>query len=572
MKTSTLPVCVLALLAFSFGHVTRSHAQNEVPNGGFEIWTGDDPDQWSTSNTGAPQVNITASTDAFEGEFSVRGEVFSNATPVLATTDRFPISQSYDYLIGYYKLSPLGEGDRLRITGNLFNDDPNEHSESFGEIELYDAADEWTLFVVPLDGEVVGSEIVGTIEIKLMNIPFPANGSVFHVDQLELTNSLPGTDPPDDPEPLELVISHEVTGARGWFGGDDLIQQRSVGGGQSVLIPSTMSVKRFSFYFEGPFDYASSTFPTGHAVTLVLNVRRANGAIISSHRKNVPETFTEGWVTWDDLDVPAEAGTTLIFTSYLEGAYDELQVRASQVADPDAGYADGVRFVKEGTSDAEMEEWSDWMMSPLWDFVFRLEGTPLELTPYGRMVLQTSISGVLAARLNETFGDPEWLDQLGAFDANGNGVPDLAFLAHDPQESGIHIALEGLTGNVGTVPLMKSGGDYYFWTDNGLALTDTGWVAPEGEIETIMPADRALVLGHVRMDSSPETYLVMAESPETYSNPVVVDLSGNLVSSWKDARELRLVSVRDADDDGMLEVLLYNETTKQIDVWELVPR
>ncbi len=171
-------------------------------------------------------------------------------------------------------------------------------------------------------------------------------------------------------------IKHEVMNASGWFGGDDRpsFGPRHVGVGQSVLIDKDMLVQNFSFYFVGPFDFTENPQGTGREVTLTLNVRESNGTIVKTLQTVVPASFTEGWVTWNGIDLDVQAGTSLIFTTYLVGAYDSLQVAASHRSDKDAGYANGVRYTKIGTSDESMEEWNGWEEHP-WDSVFRLSGT-----------------------------------------------------------------------------------------------------------------------------------------------------------------------------------------------------
>jgi acetyl esterase/lipase len=180
-----------------------------------------------------------------------------------------------------------------------------------------------------------------------------------------------------DPAVAQLYeIKHDVVNAYGWFGGDNRpMQQRTVGVGQSVLIDTTMTVKSFAFYFRGPFDYAANPEGRGHAVTLTLNVRDTSGAILKTLQTGVPDSFSAGWITWGGINLPVAANTTLIFTCYQVGAYDSSQYTASHGADANQGYTDGVRYVKDGISDADMESWTDWVVHPSWDSAFRLEGT-----------------------------------------------------------------------------------------------------------------------------------------------------------------------------------------------------
>ncbi|RMD58837.1 T9SS C-terminal target domain-containing protein [Candidatus Parcubacteria bacterium] len=171
-------------------------------------------------------------------------------------------------------------------------------------------------------------------------------------------------------------VKFDSVNAFGWFGGDNRQTQgpRHVGVGQSVLVDTSITLESFSFYFRGPFDFAENPEGRGHEVTLTLNVRDTSGAILRTLQTIVADTFQTGWVTWPGIALDAAAQTTLIFTTYLVGAYDANQFTASNGADANAGYAGGVRYSKNGTSDADMEDWTDWGVHS-WDSAFRLQGT-----------------------------------------------------------------------------------------------------------------------------------------------------------------------------------------------------
>lgn len=70
------------------------------------------------------------------------------------------------------------------------------------------------------------------------------------------------------------------------------------------------------------------------------------------------------------------AHTTLIFTTYLVGAFDVNQYTTTQACELNATYAGGVRYAKDDTTDQEMEDWTDWS-AHTWDSDFWLQGTIL---------------------------------------------------------------------------------------------------------------------------------------------------------------------------------------------------
>jgi hypothetical protein len=174
-------------------------------------------------------------------------------------------------------------------------------------------------------------------------------------------------------------ILHDTLSATGWFGGDNSGGgPRTVGVGQSVRVEEPITLEEFSFYFDSRFDYAMNPDGFGHEVTLVLNIRDSSGTILQTIATLVPASFESGWVTWTDINMNVDDGTLLIFTTYLVGAYDVNQYFSPHGSDQFSLYTPGERYVKEGTSDAQMEEWSDWFLHP-WDSMFWLQGTIVTL-------------------------------------------------------------------------------------------------------------------------------------------------------------------------------------------------
>lgn len=186
----------------------------------------------------------------------------------------------------------------------------------------------------------------------------------------------PTTGPDDDGNgtlPDNFSISFEQRDASGWFGGDDRPgSQRTVGIAQSVLVTDAIELRSFSFYFTSPFNSAQNG-GAGHAVTVILNVRSANGTILKTASANVASSFTGDWVTWTGLDLDVAANTTLIFSAYVQGAFAANQYSSGYGAHQAAGYAGGSHWIKDGTSDADLESWAGWG-DHSWDANFRLSG------------------------------------------------------------------------------------------------------------------------------------------------------------------------------------------------------
>ncbi len=174
-----------------------------------------------------------------------------------------------------------------------------------------------------------------------------------------------------------IVISHEEMNASGWFGGDnrDSTRLRSVGIAQSVVFDTTMMVETFSFYFDKRFDYFYNPDHKGHPVTLRFHIRDANGNVLESFSKMVPDTFNGGWVTFEELNYIVRKGTELIFSCYLEGALDTALYTNGYKGDNTASFTAGTHYVKiiYDTTDT-FEDWTGWSVHS-WDAVFRLEGS-----------------------------------------------------------------------------------------------------------------------------------------------------------------------------------------------------
>ncbi|MBN2443845.1 MAG: hypothetical protein JXJ04_20960 [Spirochaetales bacterium] len=170
-------------------------------------------------------------------------------------------------------------------------------------------------------------------------------------------------------DPYEIIF--DAGAAIGWFGGDDG-SPRNVGNGQGVYIDNTIMITNFSFYFTSPFDYSVSPDFMGHEVTLRLQIRDFSGNIMTHYDTIVPAPFSGGWVTWSGLNWPAGIGETLIFTTYLVDGYSTM-LTSGVAADSGAGYSQGQMYSISGTTNATMDEWSNWG-THTWDSWFWLQG------------------------------------------------------------------------------------------------------------------------------------------------------------------------------------------------------
>lgn len=174
-------------------------------------------------------------------------------------------------------------------------------------------------------------------------------------------------------EPVTMELLFNENASDGWFGGDAHSSRsprnRSVA--QEVLIEEDIWIDRFSFYFDGPFSVFQG--PTRVPVTLRLHIRSDDGTVLDSATVDLDDTFEEDWVTWDELDFSADAGTTLIFSALLVGGFDVNQATAGYRADGSRGYTPGVGYTADQRDEDDPTDWSDYTPHG-WDAHFWLEG------------------------------------------------------------------------------------------------------------------------------------------------------------------------------------------------------
>jgi hypothetical protein len=188
---------VIALVALGFTH-NRGSAQ--IPNPGFESWTGGIPDGWFTSNIiipgAASLVNVTQSTDAHGGSSAAQGTVIdyfgSPYAPLLwSGVDAlgFPINSRPEALHGWYKLTSEG-GDVLDVVVST-----QAHGVGNGVGALLEATPQSTYkeFVANIYYANAETPDTAWVTIVLANITTgtPHVGSTFWIDDLIFGAAVP---------------------------------------------------------------------------------------------------------------------------------------------------------------------------------------------------------------------------------------------------------------------------------------------------------------------------------------------------------------------------------------------
>lgn len=124
-------IFLLLLVSFSLINLT-TNAQNPVPNPGFEQWNGNTAVGWYLNNPGTGNDCLTKTTDAYSGQFALRGAVIGIAgfpyPPACwagsISNQVFPINIQPSTFTGYYKFSPAGN-DTLMFTVVVFYHGPD---------------------------------------------------------------------------------------------------------------------------------------------------------------------------------------------------------------------------------------------------------------------------------------------------------------------------------------------------------------------------------------------------------------------------------------------------------------
>ncbi len=170
----------------------------QIPNAGFENWTGGLPDNWLTSNLPTLATNVTQSSDAHSGTSAIKGEVInlmSGPYPPLIQSGSdalgFGVNQRHNYLTGYYKFTSISN-DALNVTVVMYK---NQQAIGAGAIQPAPASSyaKFEVKVSYIDNTIpdtciiqiaIGNSSQGSIHV----------GSYFILDDLAFAETATGID------------------------------------------------------------------------------------------------------------------------------------------------------------------------------------------------------------------------------------------------------------------------------------------------------------------------------------------------------------------------------------------
>ena len=204
-----------SLLLVFFGFLITLHSQ--VPNAGFENWTGGEADSWTSNNSPGVFTTITQSNSSHTGSSALKGEVvnvsgFGNLTPLVVSDDGsftsggFPVSQKFNSLKGFYKLNTSASDQVLIILAMYVG----ETGVGAGAIQL-DVAASYTQFDFPIiyDQGFSGTPDRCGIVIQITDANGSGTlvtvGSEMYIDDLELSMDVV-SDVEDQTQPLTFKL------------------------------------------------------------------------------------------------------------------------------------------------------------------------------------------------------------------------------------------------------------------------------------------------------------------------------------------------------------------------------
>ncbi len=201
MITSLLR-CTAVLILFASTTIAQ------IPNAGFETWTGNDPDGWVTDNASPVYTTVTPTTNAHSGSYAVRGDVVSYFTAIIEPVIQsgpggagFSCTQRPTAITGYYQFFPAG-GDMFAVNVGLIKGgiiSGIQDTVAWAAAVLPSSVTSWTQFSVPFTYHSSGTPDTCIIQIMIVGPGPSVNfhlGSYFLLDDLAFsgtTGVAPGT-------------------------------------------------------------------------------------------------------------------------------------------------------------------------------------------------------------------------------------------------------------------------------------------------------------------------------------------------------------------------------------------
>jgi hypothetical protein len=184
--SKTFFVCILAAALYV-------PASAQIPNAGFENWTGGEPDGWVSSNINGIVTNVTQSAVAHSGSSAVRGAVVQFFTSLLGPVIQVgPEAQGFGYnqrpvsVTGYYQFSPQG-GDRFGVNVVLFHGGINGTAVGTAALAISQGTSSYIQFNAPF---VYHTNDIPDTCVLQFQIVGPVTGPDYHLGSYFLLDDL----------------------------------------------------------------------------------------------------------------------------------------------------------------------------------------------------------------------------------------------------------------------------------------------------------------------------------------------------------------------------------------------
>ena len=187
----------------------------QIPNGGFETWSGSELSGWAA-------INITKVSTAHSGSSAARGDVTQPAPgfpvylqPVLQSGPDgggFAFNQRPAAFTGFYQFFPAaGSGDRFAINVVLFKGGVSGQGVGFAAAALSTPYSSYTQFSVPFAYASAATPDTCVVQIQLIGPgtggnAMPRLGSYFILDDLGFSGTASAIDGRNDPIPSSFEL------------------------------------------------------------------------------------------------------------------------------------------------------------------------------------------------------------------------------------------------------------------------------------------------------------------------------------------------------------------------------
>ena len=184
---------ILIILLFI---LQKSFAQ--IPNQGFEYWSGGSPDEWQTTNIPIVPPSIIINGDAHSGTSSAKGIVVNDShnhpfQPYLGIygsgAQGFVVTQPYLKVSGWYKLF-LKPNDRFLANVRLY--DSNQNPVADGKLVIESSVGAWSQFNMNINYHDTAVPVTCSLFFTITDsglLSSGQTGSFFILDDLSMSGS-----------------------------------------------------------------------------------------------------------------------------------------------------------------------------------------------------------------------------------------------------------------------------------------------------------------------------------------------------------------------------------------------